>query len=97
MYAELEKLEPQVQSLNVMGEKLGGKSKGPALANLRQNLQHLNQRCDYIRSRASDRKVSIVKANQDSQYQQFKSMSYSFFFLVVGSYPLSSVNVNYGI
>ena len=53
----MEKLDPDVDSLTAMGEKLISKSSGPALANIKQNLANLHQRWDHVRNRANDRKV----------------------------------------
>ncbi|KAL8599003.1 hypothetical protein ACOMHN_006812 [Nucella lapillus] len=62
VYGTLEKLESDVESLTAMGEKLSGKSSGPALANIRQNLANLHQRWDHVRGRANDRKTKLEDA-----------------------------------
>ncbi|KAK7099742.1 hypothetical protein V1264_022800 [Littorina saxatilis] len=62
VYGALERLEPDVESLTAMGEKLSGKSSGPALANIKQNLANLHQRWDHVRNRATDRKKKLEDA-----------------------------------
>lgn len=59
VYGTIEKVAPQVVSLQAMGEKLAGKSHDPALSNINQNLKHLKQRWDHMRTRAEDRKVCM--------------------------------------
>lgn len=58
VHNELQDMEPVVAGLQTDGSLLLRKSQDPASANIKQNLQLLQQTWEHVKTRSADRKVS---------------------------------------
>ncbi|CAG5121103.1 unnamed protein product, partial [Candidula unifasciata] len=62
VYEMMNKLEPAIQSLQLMSEKLATKSHGAPAASIRYNMANLHQRWDHMKGRATDRRKKLEDA-----------------------------------
>jgi len=60
VHNELQDMEPKVAKLQTDGTQLLRKCQDPASANIKQNMQLLQQTWEHVKTRSADRKVGFV-------------------------------------